>query len=320
MNRRRLLLIIGLSVSLLACNLADTLLTEVAPEANDVPQQAEPVTIPAQTETAPATANKAPQQEALPPPPEANDGPWTLTTWSEPQAGAFTTSVPTGWLVDGGMGASYGLLHPWIQAVSPDGNIVIRYGYGELALHLLPHPALAQAGYPEGAHVQMDNGATMTVAPYQSGEQAAEAMARIDLQPLCQNLTIDERRSLGTYTRNGAEISEGVVTFHCLIQEQQLVGRYTATTRKILAGQDGAGVWLSDKIAGYAALSTRVQQAEEALSSLTSKLMFNPAWSSGYQEVAEVPGVYFDVADQSDGSTSPFFEDRVADFCIRHGC
>jgi hypothetical protein len=315
MKRKMLLLILILSSFALACNLANETLIGAAPETNAVTAQAE---MPELTMTPPAdvATGQTPPPSAL----QADDDPLALINWNEPSVDAFATSIPAGWLAEGGMSASYGMLHPWMQVASPDGNIVIRYGYGQLPLYILPHSVMAEAGYPEGALVSMDGGLTTAVKRYQTGEQAAEATARTDLQQFCQDLSIDERRNLGTYTSEGIEISEGSVDFHCLVQEQRLVGRYTATTRKVLASQDGAGVWLSDKIAGYAALDTRAGQAEHALSVLSNDLSFNRSWSDGYQEVAELPGLYFDVADQSGGSTSPFFEDQMSEFCIRNGC
>jgi hypothetical protein len=244
--------------------------------------------------------------------------PLTLVGWQEPQTGAFLASVPAGWLVQGNLSSSFGLLHPWMELANPTGSAAILVGRQQMLIHLLPHPALDHAGYPTGTAVVLDNGTQLPVAPFQTGESAAETEARARLASVCAELVIVARRSTGTTVSGEVEASEGNVTFRCVVEGTQMVGEYHAVTRKLVNPEDGSGVWFSYNAGGYLAQIGYEEQAAGAFESVLASFTFNPKWQAEQRAVPGLPGLFFDRRQSSDAS-GQFFEDQMFDWCIRNG-
>ena len=295
MNKKIHLFLLLTPIFMLACTLANQVATTMDEKPDASPDQSAPVT------------STQSEKESLP-----------LTVWQEPQTGAFTANVPTNWLVNGGLNQSAGFYHPWLEMAAPDGRAAIVYGNREMQIFILPQPALTQAGYPEGSTIQ-ENGLSFFVNSYLTGEQAAEKSLRYWVQPICTNLTIDYLRNLNTYVSEGTETSEGMAGFHCLVEGNQMVGKYVVATHKIVDPTTGAGIWFSGNPASFVALESYAVQAEGAFSTLRESLTFNQQWQAELAQIPGVPGLYYGGANQNNTSDSPFFEDQVFDFCIQHG-
>lgn len=308
MKNKALFITMLLPLLILACNLT----SQPASNINEIKVEEMSETNVKQSEIVPTIQNVGPSL--------------TLTAWQEPQMAAFSTNVPTGWIVDGGVNQSMGFQHPWLEMAEPNGRAAIIYGSRELQIFLLPHPELTQAGYPEGSTIQ-DNGFSITVVPYESGEQVAEKAVRNWMQPICANLTIDYAYNLNTFVSEGTvpsermESSEGIVGFHCLVEGNTMTGEYILATHKVVDVTTGAGFWFSGNPTSFVSLESFKVQAEEAFSALRSNLTFNPQWQVGLMSIPGAAGLYYSVSEGNNPQERefPFFEDRVADFCARNG-
>ncbi len=219
------------------------------------------------------------------------DAALTYAAWTDPVAGAFALELPQGWMIDGGLAEMGGQPRPVVQAVSPDQNIMINVGLGELVWFLPPSPDLAQAGYAAGSVVHAQEGFALMVAAYVDGGAGAAFLAEWLIGSSCDRYeatyqyTYEDRTG---YDADGSYVSAGEVAYMCELDGQPLVGYLYTNTRAFNHPSLGQ-VWMYDTVLGYVALEARANEAGAVLMRAAQSFTLNPDWVAAQQALAAQP-------------------------------
>ena len=236
---------------------------------------------------APGRPAPGPAPIASPPPAPVRQAPLAVrwSSFRDPTEGAFTLQVPAGWRVSGGMRRVTALdLRPGVQAVSPDGSIVLFFGDPSVQVFALPNALLAQMGVREG--MIYPNTPNMTVARYQPGDVFARTWGARRIGSFCRQPEVraararpDAGRSIDMAFGAGgvrSTIRAGEAVFACTLNGAPGGAYAFAATQ--LAETTGNGIWQAMVMAGFVARSDRVRDASRLLDQMVGSYAYDPTW------------------------------------------
>jgi hypothetical protein len=237
--------------------------------------------------------------------------------WTEPNEGAYTTDVPQGWRVNGGLVRPdpMRLLDP-VEMQSPDGQIFAFSGDRSLPMYKTLTQMEASMGLREG--MNNGNGVLMRYMP------AAQFLPQYMAQRLgrsCQGFQItdvqnqpeladDANRKLaadGSGTNQRVDVA--VAQFRCSGEAGGLVQMvtYALATDPRVTGGESFTLWQVYSVAGFIAPPTRAAEAGQAVIRLLSARQVNPRWAQGNQDmVAQINNI----SQQSQAQISQMINDR----------
>ena len=214
---------------------------------------------------------------------------WVL--FRDPNEGAFTINVPSGWKVRGGTvrAGSVDVRHA-VEAISPDNSIVLFYGDTNVPVYTMPNVATQMAGMPEGA-VLPYAGASMVIARYQSGDVFASNWGSQRVSSYCSNAKLrashqrpDSSHDLSQLVGNTVQVNvnAGEAIFTCSMNGKRSVGYTFAAT---LASQAaGAGIWVMYNGEGFVASADKYKEAGALLSKMAGSFALDPQWEARQQK------------------------------------
>lgn len=258
--------------------------------------------------TSPAAAGRGPTPQA----PQLR-----FVRWTEPNEGAYTTDVPQGWRVSGGLVRPdpMRLLDP-IEMQSPDGQIFAFSGDRTLPMFKTLTQMEASMGLREG--MNNGNGVLMRYMP------AAQFLPQYLAQRLgrnCQGFQItdvqnqpeladDANRKLaadGSGTNQRVDVA--VAQFRCSGDAGGLVQMvtYALATDPRMTGGESFTLWQVYSVAGFIAPPARAAEAGQAVIRLLSAREVNRRWSEANRAmVAQIANI----SQQSQAQISQMINDR----------
>jgi hypothetical protein len=208
------------------------------------------------------------------------------TGFTDPNEQAFSTEVPQGWHVTGGMLRSSAIVTtPYVRMLSPDRQIYIVIG--DPSITFFTEPMRPVFGLPPRTGP--------TIRPYQSGADYAHDYVMRTIPEVCGNLAIvgqKERPDLaqGPWTRNNPQAyhSAGEVTFTCNLNGTDARGLVAAGTYLYRFSPTlGGGSWTVELLAGYIAPPDRYEAAGAMTVHIVSSFHSNPEWVRNQQAVID---------------------------------
>lgn len=237
--------------------------------------------------------------------------------WTEPNEGAYTTDVPQGWRVNGGLVRPdpMRLLDP-VEMQSPDGQIFAFSGDRNLPMFKTPTRMETSMGLREG--MNNGNGVLMRYMPAaqhlpqylsQRFGKNCPAFQIVDVQdqPALAN---DANRKLAT-DGSGANqrVDVAVAQFRCGADRGGLVQMvtYALTTDPRMTGGESFTLWQVYSVAGFIAPPPRAGEAGQAVIRLLSARQVNPRWADGNRAmVAQINNI----SQQSQAQIGQMINDR----------
>lgn len=233
-------------------------------------------------------SGSAGSQAAAPPP-------LTYTSWREPNEAAYTTEVPKGWRVTGGIirPATLRLLDI-VEMTSPDGKAYAFSGDPNLLLYKTPTQMEAQIGLVEG----MRNGEAILMR-YRPAVQLISGFVEQRIGRGCaglklgkveadERLTAEANRALQASTAPGQMQRMDVATaeFACGDDKVGVVQMATYLTGVAPQyGVEGFGIWSVAGVAGIVAPRDRAVETGQALIHMLQSRKVNPVWSRANAEM-----------------------------------
>ncbi len=230
-------------------------------------------------------------------PPSARSGPISYTSWRDPHEGAFTASVPQGWRVIGGM---YRLsatdTRAVINALSPDGQMRLSFGDGNIGVFSEMTQTAARFGMRPGSVQTLGDGTRVTYRGFVNGRQFAREYVDRNARNLCGGLRITGERErpdlVPVYQQEArtkglanARVSAGEVSFVCASENgQPQDGQITAVIVLPLPGQ--APLWLVHRLFGFVAAVNRRAEADGAMQRLVQSYTENQQWLQQQRQIA----------------------------------
>lgn len=212
----------------------------------------------------------------------------------DPNEGAFTINVPSGWKIRGGTlrAGSVDVRHA-VEAVSPDNSIVLFYGDTNVPAYMLPNAVTQMAGQGEGS-VMPYAGASLVIARYQAGDVFASTWGNIRLRNYCTNLNLrashqraDSSHELSSIVANMVQlnVNAGEAIFTCSVNGKRSVG-YTFASTYLVQAAYGSGIWGMYRGVGFEASADKYKQAAALLSKMAGSFMMDPQWEARQQHTA----------------------------------
>lgn len=212
--------------------------------------------------------------------------------WQDPVEQAFTIEVPQGWQVSGGLVRRSAVdVTKSVQVVSPDRQIQLFIGDGNIPVYTEPNQILQMSGFTEGSWYSPGYGAQMMVMRYRPGVTFAAEYVQNRFARQYAQFQITGSRDLPDasqainqiYQQNGVygvqqQLSTGEVQFRCSDGGRQYNGYTFAGTALTSAPQYSTSIWQVDYLYGYLADSDRRVEAEKALAHVVGSLQMNPSW------------------------------------------
>ena len=125
----------------------------------------------------------------------SGSGGLSYTSWTDPNEGAFTVQVPTGWNVSGGLTRVTPFdLRTQIDAVSPGGDIHAQFGDAKMLPFTPVEGVYLRSGIREGT-ISSNHGAFMFLN-YETGAQFSKGYLNLVLSKKYQNLSIGESKEV----------------------------------------------------------------------------------------------------------------------------
>jgi hypothetical protein len=220
----------------------------------------------------------APQTKT--PAPAAADLSWQK--YEDPLEQAFVLDVPKGWTVKGGMfRLGYSDHREMIDMASPDGKINIRMGDVAIPTYFLPNQY-----HHEGEVYDLGAQAKGTVSRYRTGQEFAEAYAKVRFVHVCQSLTqkAGSPPSNPPTLPNGATMGEA--TYTCGGAQGERLAYSFAETQ--LAG----GLWQVIKLASYVAPEAEFAMARDITIHAANSFQLSPEWIQKQNEYDREALVY----------------------------
>lgn len=227
--------------------------------------------------------------------PASAPAPLAYTSWREPNEAAYTTEVPKGWRVTGGIirPATLRLLDI-VEMTSPDGRLYAFSGDPNLLLYKTPTQMEAQFGLVEGMRngeaILMRYRAAVEIIPGFVQQRLGRACAGLKLGQVAadERLTAEANRALQASTMPGQMQRMDVATaeFSCgadMVGVAQMATYITGVAPQY--GVEGFGIWSVASVAGIVAPRDRAVEAGQALIHMLQSRKVNPDWSRANAEM-----------------------------------
>jgi hypothetical protein len=208
---------------------------------------------------APQTKNAAPTAASI-------DVSWQ--EYQDPLEQAFVLEVPKGWTVKGGMfRLGYSDHRQMIDMTSPDGKINIRVGDVAIPTYFLPNQF-----HHEGEVYDLGAQAQGTVSRYRTGQEFAEAYAKVRFAHVCQSLSEKPGSPPSNPPRLPNGTTMGEATYTCSGAQGERLAYSFAETQ--LTG----GLWQVIKLASYVAPEAQFTMARDITIHATNSFQLSPEW------------------------------------------
>lgn len=214
------------------------------------------------------------------------------TRYRDPNEGAFTINVPTGWRVTGGAySVSATETRTMVEARSPDGATVLFFGDKDIPVFTVPNQMLAMGGFRPGSWYPVGFNQRLLVEPYQSGVQFASDWGTGRINRECPGARMTGARALPqaaqqmdyAYEQGGVRTSlqAGEAQFACGTGGAGYV--FAATE---LVQTTGNAVWDVKHLAGFIAPAGHDKDAAGMLANFVASFRADPGWLARHNQVA----------------------------------
>jgi len=235
---------------------------------------------------------------------------YSFYTFEDPNEGAFTIKIPTGWQVMEGSG----LIRPYIDAgvmVAAQSDNQEFIFISPVAAYAVPNSVLDFAGFTEGTYYDVSGGIAkpMLVARYMDAQEYLEAYIE-QLSVTTQVLEVKERPDL-TGSDLGPLItrqSATEMTYLSNLGPSQLKNKVIAYT--YLVESNGMGIWVASMF-GYSSAESLFNETEYLVLRSAETLKVDPEWAKREaQEMNERLGIIASTQESISETISSTFEYR----------
>ena len=195
---------------------------------------------------------------------------------------AFTTDVPKGWTVKGGLfRLGYSDERPMIDMTSPDGRINVRLGEVSIPTYFVPN----QLHQREGETYDLGAQAQLVVASYRTGPEFAILYSKTRFNRLCTNPvadTGDVHFSLPDYIQADANVSQtstGEISYRCDTEQGPKVAFAFVRTSLF------AGFWQATVLGSFLAPPDQVAVARSVLLESARSFKLEPQWVDSQKQM-----------------------------------
>jgi hypothetical protein len=220
----------------------------------------------------------------------ATAAPSAYVRWQDPDEGAFSLAVPSGWQVSGGTVRTTRIEpHYVVRADSPSGGVKIFMDDPAIAIRQVPNQMTQMMGWREGQAIPSSWGGKLLLARYVPAPQVAEQYVRARFCPAASNFqggfvpgqSQSLNQQMGAIAQaegKRVHVDVGEVSFKCGTQN----GYAYAIT--LQAWQQGAPVslWVIYRIAGYLANPNESAAATDAINTMLGTFEMNQQWLQGF--------------------------------------
>jgi len=211
--------------------------------------------------------------------------------WQDPNEQAFSTEVPEGWKVTGGL-LRRNAVDPrgCIHIASPDGEVVVSSGDATVPTFSLP--GFSQF-FPEGSDYSPGYGVVMKVMRFKPGAQFAAEYVQTRVGQTIGDIAVTGTRDRAdiaqvfneVYRRLNSpmvstQLSMGEVTFTGRYQDKACEGYWFAGTQLTATNMGGVqgGIWTVPNLIGYVATPPKAPLAQAVMMHLIQSSRLNPQW------------------------------------------
>lgn len=196
------------------------------------------------------------------------------TQFQDPFEHAFTTQVPKGWTVRGGLfRLGYSDERGMVDVQSPDGKVAVRIGDVSVPSYALPNPYHSREGevYDLGAQAQL------IVEHYRTGPEFAVLYSQARFHELCHNPQPDSTDAGfqvpdHTPLDGAGATSAGQIAWRCQTADgPRVVFAYTRTV-------EGNGLWQAPAIVSFIAPPEQSALARSVAFEMANSFHLNPEW------------------------------------------
>lgn len=233
-----------------------------------------------------------------PPPVAAAPGSFAEVTWtsfSDPLEQAFTTEVPQGWTVAGGVVRKV-LLTPNLvmRLLSPDRRTFLAIGDPDNLNFSVPTQLMASLGIREGQLYTSGPGSTTIVSRFVGAPAFASRYAETVLGKVCADLRITgtadrpdfAQRAAARGTLPNAQLTGAEASFTCRRGQLALAGGSAAVLFYVNSPQHIADAWGTQVVAGFVTTPDQEEQARQLLGHVIESVRENPTWTAEQVEIA----------------------------------
>jgi hypothetical protein len=223
------------------------------------------------------------------------NGPLTYKTWKDPQEGAFSVEVPSGWHVIGGLFRFAPIdARRQIDVVSPDKQIHIQSGEARLSTFAPPGPSSQVRGLREGQSYDV-NGVRYTVMHYMDGSEFSKEYAGIKFKKEHPDLKIAETKDRPDVEEmiNSRIAKQGLSQFHSTVGETDFTYSENGKTvngacivATIRIGQGVGEIWLALP-STITAPADKMAMARDILTHIVLHTTDDPEWTAKQQQVTQ---------------------------------
>jgi hypothetical protein len=209
-----------------------------------------------------------------------------MTSWKDPNEGAFTVNVPSGWKIDGGTVRPYIDAALKIIATSGDKGIQVENPYPPI--YTAPNAVLTFSGFPEGSHYNPSGGISQdmivmseksaqdyiqTVLAPKLGLKVDSVTARDDLVAKIPKLSYITQTTAAEATLSG----DGKVHKVVVIEQGMNMA--------------GIGIWTIG-LTHYWAPASEIDKVEQIATAMDQSFKLDPTWAKNEQaQVAKRSGI-----------------------------
>jgi len=220
----------------------------------------------------------------------APDVKWTK--FQDPYEHAFTTDVPAGWTVKGGLfRLGYSDYRSMLDLQSPDGAIIIRSGDVAIPSYTFP----SQYHQKEGAIYDLGAQAQMVVSKYHTGKEFAGLYALTHFKTLCQKLTpqdADQTSPVHEPDLANTKTSVGAIAYRCDSTRGSQAAYVYARTSVVQES-----IWQVTTLVSYLAPPDQVPQVRAILMHSSQLFQVDPQWIE-HQKKMDADGLQYQVERQ----------------------
>lgn len=226
--------------------------------------------------------------------PAAAPAPLRFVAWREPNEGAYTTQVPAGWRVNGGVVRPdpMRLLDP-VEIQSPDGQVYVFSGDRTLPVFKTPTRLEQSMGMTEG--MNNGNGVLMRYRPaaqflpdYLSRRFSARcgSFQVVDVLDQPDLAAIGSRQLAASGAGQNLRVDVATAQFRC----GSSVGLVQLATFMIVldgtaSGVESFGLWQVSGVGGFIAPEARAAEGGQAVVAFLTRREINPQWARANQQM-----------------------------------
>jgi hypothetical protein len=240
-----------------------------------------------------------------------------FVAWTEPNEGAYTTEVPQGWKVTGGLVRPdpLRLLDP-VDMQSPDGLVYAFSGDRTLPMFKTPTRGEQSLGMREG----MNNGNGILMRYQPAAEflrqylpnrfgQQCPGFQIVDIRDQPELSGEVNRQLAGNPESANQRVDVAVAQIRCSANAVGLVQlvTYAVSMDPAMVGGEGFAIWQVSSVAGFIAPQARAAEAGQAIVRLLTARKVNPQWAQGNQTMVAIIN---NISQQSSQQISQMINDR----------